>query len=93
MEQANAAMITELTQDHTAALTNLATTTSANRGAMATSTKTNTTLTVTMIAIQAKLTKALEEISRLKSKTPPERRGPQVELDPVGYYWSHGYIK
>ena len=70
MEQANAAMITELTQDHTAALANLATATSVDRGAMATLTKTNATLTATIISIQAKLTKALEEISRLKSNTP-----------------------
>lgn len=91
MEQANAAMITELTQDHTAALANLATATSADRGAMATLTKTNATLTATIISIQAKLTKALEEISRLKSNTPPDRRNTQVALDPVGYCWSHGY--
>ena len=36
IEQANAAMITELTQDHTESLTNLATETSTERGAMAT---------------------------------------------------------
>ena len=51
MEQANVAMISELTQDHTKALVNLSTLTSVDRGAMATLTKTNTTLTETIIKI------------------------------------------
>ena len=92
MEQANAAMICELTQDHTDALANLATATNADRGAMATLTRTNATLTASIISIQAKLTKALEEIVRLKAeKPPPTTRYPDVDLDPVGYCWSHGY--
>ena len=37
--------------------------------------------------------KAFEEISRLKSRTPLDRRGSQTGLDPVGYFWSHGYKK
>ena len=91
MGQANVAMISELTQDHTTALANLAIATSADRGVMATLTKTNATLTATIIKIQVKLTEVLEEISRLRVKPPPNRRYPEVRLDPVGYCWPHGY--
>jgi len=81
-------MFAEITQDQTKALANLATATQVDRQAFTTLTETNASLTKALGVTNEKLDKANAEIARLKTNSP--QSNPR-RLDPIGYYWTHGY--
>ena len=100
---ANAAMLAEMTQDHSHALANLATATKSDPTTVANMSKTIADLTLQLRQANAKLTEAQSSIATLTSKlakigTIPNRpttslTGPidmnLMERD--GYCWSHGF--
>ena len=80
-----------MTQDHTAALANLATTTKLDRTNIITLTETNAILTQQIIGVNLKLTKALAEVAQLKIEIPAQARANVPALfPPTSHYWSHG---
>ena len=97
----NAAMLAEMTQDHSHALANIATATQSYRTTMANMSKTIADLTLQLGQANMKLTEAKSSIATLTSKlsktgTRPNRSttsptGPNERLEKDGYCWSHGY--
>ena len=100
---ANAAIFDEMTQDHSHALTNLATATQLDRITFANMSKTITDLTLQLKQANAKLTEAQSSIATLTAKlsqtwTRPNRP-PTIPPEPIGmtltekdgYCWIHGY--
>ena len=67
-EQANAELLTEMQQDHTLALANLATTTQADRTSVALLTKTILELSGQVVLPTSKLTTAQAESARMKNR-------------------------
>ena len=86
--QATAKIFAEMVQDQTKALSNLATATQADRQSFAALTETNVTLTKALGVANEKLIKANAEIACLKFNAPQQTA---QRLDPLGYYWTHGY--
>ena len=100
---ANAAMLAEMTQDHSHALANLATATQSDRTTIANMSKTIADLTLQLGQANTKLAEAQSSIATLTSKisktgtrpnfptTTPAGTIDMITTEREGYYWSHGF--
>ena len=100
---ANAAMLAEMTQDHSHAMANLTTATQSDRTTVANMSKTITDLTLTLGQANAKLTEAQSSIATLTSKLAKTgtrtSRPTTIPTGPInmtlmekdGYFWSHDF--
>ena len=100
---ANAAMLAEMTQDHSNALENLATATQSDRTTVANMSKKITDLTLQLRKENAQLAEAQSSIATLTSKLaqtgtrpnlPTKIPNEPIDMTPMekyGYCWSHGF--
>ena len=100
---ANAAMLAEMTQDHSHTLANLATATQSDRTTVANMSKTIANLTLQLGQANAKLAEAQSSIATLTSElaktgtitnrptTTPTGPSNMTTMERDGYCWSHGF--